>query len=171
VTGAYDLVIYEGADFDTVFTWTANGNPVNLTGWSACVQIRTAYADTGAAVLADISSSGGGITSGQRSGVRPDAVTKLPIAHQSSASATHSSGPDCRQPLLRRQPMSSRTVSAAASSRWSLSPRAPVISNHSIEQSAIQVFQADPGRCARGGDSSPFHNAMQSASLPHSGLD
>ena len=49
-SNTYDLCIQQGATFTKVFRWKANGSPVNLTGWTARMQIR-ATADAAAALI------------------------------------------------------------------------------------------------------------------------
>jgi hypothetical protein len=70
VTGRYDFTINQGADFDVILTWTAGtpAAPVDLTGWTAHMQIRPSFADAGGAVYADLSSTSGGIVLGGTAG-------------------------------------------------------------------------------------------------------
>lgn len=70
MTGTWDMNINEGADFSVTLTWQA-GDPlaaVDLTGWTAHLQIRNTYADNGGAIYADLTSSGSGITLGGSAG-------------------------------------------------------------------------------------------------------
>lgn len=38
--GTYNILIEQGATYDQTFTWTVNGSPVNLTGYSGRMQLR-----------------------------------------------------------------------------------------------------------------------------------
>lgn len=61
--GIYDITIEQGATFTLSLTWKdSTGNPVNLTGYSARMQVRTSYEaeDT----LVSLTSSGGDIVLG-----------------------------------------------------------------------------------------------------------
>ncbi len=42
--GTYNIYIEQGATYDQTFTWTINGNPVNVTGYTARMQLRSAVA-------------------------------------------------------------------------------------------------------------------------------
>lgn len=54
---AYDLTIEQGATFSLVVEWQdPAGDPIDLTGYSAAMQIRRTY---GAPVLVSIASAGG----------------------------------------------------------------------------------------------------------------
>jgi hypothetical protein len=67
VSAQWDLVADQGATFGAVFTWLASDQqtPVNLSGWSAAMQVR---AEATNALLASFSTSGGGITLGGSAG-------------------------------------------------------------------------------------------------------
>jgi len=59
MSGAYDFVVDQGATFSKVMTWTIDDVPVNLSSWSARMQVRRSYgSDT---TLLDIT-DGNGIT-------------------------------------------------------------------------------------------------------------
>ena len=60
-----NLNCYQGANFDYSLTWTLNGTAVNLTGYSARMQVRTTY-DASTAVLS--LTAGTGITLGGTAG-------------------------------------------------------------------------------------------------------
>ncbi len=60
-----NLVCYQGASFDYALTWRTNGTAVNLTGYSARMQVRESY-DAGTAVVSI--TSGTGITLGGTAG-------------------------------------------------------------------------------------------------------
>ena len=82
--GRYDMTIYQGASFDTTLTWKVGdpATPVNLTGYTARLQVRTS---TDAATTAlELTTSNGGITLGGAAGT---------IALAVSASATTSLSP------------------------------------------------------------------------------
>lgn len=65
--GIYNITIEQGADWRLYFVWKdVLGEPRNLTGWSARMQIRDNY---GAKTpLLDLSSANGSITIGDESG-------------------------------------------------------------------------------------------------------
>jgi hypothetical protein len=63
--GLYDLVCPQGASFDKTFTWTIGGTAVNLTGYTAAMQVR-AYSDSSAALVS--LTNGSGITLGGTAG-------------------------------------------------------------------------------------------------------
>lgn len=76
----YDLVIEQGATLLQTFRWTSSaGAGVDLTGCTAKMQIRAGYADTGAAVLLELSTTAGTIVitaaSGQIDLVVPASTT------------------------------------------------------------------------------------------------
>jgi hypothetical protein len=66
--GRYDMTVYQGATFDRVLTWKV-GSPavaVNLTGYTARMQLRTSHAAS-TSVL-DLNTSNGRITLGGAAG-------------------------------------------------------------------------------------------------------
>ena len=63
--GYLDLSCYQGANFDYTLTWQTGGSAVNLTGYSARMQVRESY-DAGTAVVS--LTSGTGITLGGTAG-------------------------------------------------------------------------------------------------------
>jgi hypothetical protein len=63
--GIYDLVCPQGATFDKTFTWTIGGTAVDLTGYTAALQVRT-YADSSATLVS--LTNGSGITLGGTAG-------------------------------------------------------------------------------------------------------
>jgi hypothetical protein len=63
--GYLDLNCYQGANFDYSLTWQTGGTPVNLTNYSARMQVRDSY-DAGTAVVS--LTSGTGITLGGTAG-------------------------------------------------------------------------------------------------------
>jgi hypothetical protein len=79
LTGAWDLNLNQGADYATVFTWTSGstGLLVDLTGWSAHLQIRDGW--TGPVIL-DLSSTSGGIILGGAAGTITVAITNVQTA-------------------------------------------------------------------------------------------
>jgi hypothetical protein len=76
--GTYNLTCYQGADFDQTFTITQGGTALNLTGYTASMQVREA-ADSTAILLSLTSSSG--ITLGGTAGTVAVVITSA----QSSA--------------------------------------------------------------------------------------
>ena len=63
--GTYNLVCPQGVTFDKTFTWTLGGTAVNLTGYTAALQVRAAPSDATALVSL---TSGSGITLGCAAG-------------------------------------------------------------------------------------------------------
>jgi hypothetical protein len=63
--GVLDLNCYQGANFDYTLTWQAGGTVVNLTGYTARMQVRDSY-DAGTAIVS--LTSGTGITLGGTAG-------------------------------------------------------------------------------------------------------
>jgi hypothetical protein len=61
----YNVTMYQGASFDLSLTWNVNSIPVNLTGYSSRMQVRTSY-DASSTVLS--LTSGSGITLGGTAG-------------------------------------------------------------------------------------------------------
>ena len=60
--GVYDIMCEQGATFRKTFTWLdENEQPINLTGCSARMQVRSAYKST-STWLSLTSGSGGGLT-------------------------------------------------------------------------------------------------------------
>jgi hypothetical protein len=41
--GVYDFTVYQGATFTRTFVWTTDGDPVDLTGRTARMQIRPSF--------------------------------------------------------------------------------------------------------------------------------
>jgi hypothetical protein len=76
--GTYNITAYQGADWDRTFTITQSGTALNLTGYTASMQVREA-ADSTAYLLS--LTSGTGITLGGTAGTVAVAIT----AAQSSA--------------------------------------------------------------------------------------
>lgn len=66
VVGILDLVCPAGATFERTLTYKLNGAAVNLTGWTARMQVRQRHiADT---ALLDLTTANGGITLGGAAG-------------------------------------------------------------------------------------------------------
>ena len=63
--GRLNLACYEGATFDYELTWTAGGSAVDLTGYTARMQVRSSY-DSSTPVVS--LASGSGITLGGTAG-------------------------------------------------------------------------------------------------------
>lgn len=63
--GSLDLDCWQGASWDYTLTWQTAGTPVNLTGYTARMQVRPSY-DSGSAVVS--LTSGTGITLGGTAG-------------------------------------------------------------------------------------------------------
>lgn len=82
--GELDLTMYQGASWDYQLTWTTNGTAVDLTGYSARMQVRETQAST--AVILSLT-SGSGITLGGTAGtiyLEASATTTAGIAAQST---------------------------------------------------------------------------------------
>jgi hypothetical protein len=61
----YNVTMYQGATFDLSLTWNVNSSPVNLTGYTSRMQVRSSFAsDTAILNL----TSGSGITLGGTAG-------------------------------------------------------------------------------------------------------
>lgn len=66
MAGRYDFTIVTNTDFSRTLTWNdENGNPVNLSGWSAHMQVRSWPTPS---LLADISTTAGTIGLGGSAG-------------------------------------------------------------------------------------------------------
>ena len=76
--GTYNVTAYQGADWDRTFTVTQGGSALNLSGYTAAMQVREA-ADSTAYLLS--LTNGSGITLGGTAGTIAVAVTSA----QSSA--------------------------------------------------------------------------------------
>ena len=63
--GYLDLNCYQGANFDYLLTWETNGTAVNISNYSARMQVRDSY-DAGTAVVNLV--NGTGITLGGTAG-------------------------------------------------------------------------------------------------------
>ena len=61
----YNVTMYQGASFDLSLTWNVNSVPVNLTGYTSRMQVRTSY-DATSTILS--LTSGTGITLGGTAG-------------------------------------------------------------------------------------------------------
>lgn len=64
--GHLDLDLYQGATFSYVLTWEVDGDPVNLTSYTARLQARTTADATSTAL--SLTTSGGGIALGGAAG-------------------------------------------------------------------------------------------------------
>ena len=59
IPGVLDITVIQGATFNPIFTYSINGLPVNLTGYTARMQIRPSVdSDT---ILATLTTENGGI--------------------------------------------------------------------------------------------------------------
>jgi hypothetical protein len=68
VTGVYNWTINQGTDWSATLTWQSGGSNVNLTGWSAHMQIRPGNAGSTSIIYADLSSGNGSIVLGGAAG-------------------------------------------------------------------------------------------------------
>ena len=76
----YNVTMYQGATFDLTLTWAVNGTPVNLTSYTARMQVRSAFDSTSPALSF---TSGSGITLGGTAGtilVEASAATTAGVA-------------------------------------------------------------------------------------------
>lgn len=78
--GKHDIIIEQGATFRRVITWKdSSGSPINLTGWSAKMQVRERVRDSD--VVLECSTANGRIVLGGSAGtitiVAQDEVTTL----------------------------------------------------------------------------------------------
>jgi hypothetical protein len=64
--GLYDITCPQGATFDRTFTYSVAGTPVNLTGYTAALQVRAGY-DAGTALIS-VSTGGSGVVLGGTAG-------------------------------------------------------------------------------------------------------
>lgn len=63
--GTYNITAYQGATFNYVATWSIGGTAVDLTNYSAAMQVRTTYT-SGSAIFS--LTNGSGITLGGTAG-------------------------------------------------------------------------------------------------------
>ena len=75
--GRLDMSCYQGASFDYTLTWQTGGTPVNLSGYSARMQVRDGF-DGGSAIVN--LTSGTGITLGGTAGTIVVALTPTQTA-------------------------------------------------------------------------------------------
>lgn len=78
---AHDITCYQGATFDYSLTYKTNGTAVNLTGYTARMQVRETYDSTGTVFSL---TSGSGITLGGTAG-----TIELNISAADTAGAAH----------------------------------------------------------------------------------
>jgi len=75
--GRLDMSCYQGASFDYTLTWQTAGTPVNLSGYTARMQVRDGY-DGGSAIVSLV--SGTGISLGGTAGTIVVALTATETA-------------------------------------------------------------------------------------------
>jgi hypothetical protein len=63
--GTLNLTMYQGASWDYTLTWTTSGTPVNLTNYTARMQVRVSHPDQSTVLSI---TSGSGITLGGTAG-------------------------------------------------------------------------------------------------------
>lgn len=56
----WNLVIEQGADFQVDLTWTADGTPVDLTGYTGAMDVRRWYAESDGQTVLTAETTGGG---------------------------------------------------------------------------------------------------------------
>jgi hypothetical protein len=66
MAGSYDLVLDQGATWQIVCVWKIAGTPVNLTGFTARMQVRSGFESTDP--ILDLTSAGGDIVLGGSAG-------------------------------------------------------------------------------------------------------
>ena len=77
--GNYNIVCDQGATFSRVLTWKqSNGTPVNLTGYTARMQVRDHYASSSSVLT--LTTENGGITLGGAAGTITLAATATATA-------------------------------------------------------------------------------------------
>jgi hypothetical protein len=76
--GIYNITAYQGANWDRTFTITQGGTALNLTGYTAAMQVREAADST--ATLLSLSTGGSGIVLGGTAGTIAVAVTSTQSA-------------------------------------------------------------------------------------------
>ena len=64
--GVYDIVCPQGATFDRTFTYSVGGSAVDLTGYTAALQVRSGF-DAGTALIS-LSTGGSGLVLGGTAG-------------------------------------------------------------------------------------------------------
>lgn len=77
--GILNLVCPAGSTFSKTLTYSVSASPVNLTGWTARLQVRQKHTST--TKLLDLTTSNGGITLGGAAGT----ITILATATQTAA--------------------------------------------------------------------------------------
>jgi hypothetical protein len=84
--GLYDLVCPQGASFDKTFTYSIGGTAVNLTGYTAAMQVRE-YADASTTLVS--LTNGSGITLGGTAGTIDVAISAAVTAGVAAGSYTY----------------------------------------------------------------------------------
>lgn len=85
--GTYDITIEQGATFSRVFTWTADGSNVNLTGYTARMMVRSDIEDTNA--LLTLTTENGGISLGGAAGTITVTISATATAALTRGSAVY----------------------------------------------------------------------------------
>ena len=57
--GVYRITMYQGATFDQQFVWKIDGAPVNLSTYTARMQVRKDYADTSKPAVINLTTASG----------------------------------------------------------------------------------------------------------------
>lgn len=74
LAATYDFAIDQGADLSKVFTWNdTDGDPIDLTDWTARMQIRRSFGSTTA--LLELTTENGGIALGGSAGTITVVIT------------------------------------------------------------------------------------------------
>lgn len=76
--GTYNIIAYQGANWDRTFTITQGGTALNLTGYTSAMQVREAADST--ATLLSLSTGGSGITLGGTAGTVAVVITSTQSA-------------------------------------------------------------------------------------------
>lgn len=92
--GTYTIFVEQNADYPVVFTWSSGGNPVNLTGYTARLQVQ----DSSNNVLVDLSTENGGLVLGGAAG------TITPKGLNAAATALLTAGKIARYDLILTSP-------------------------------------------------------------------
>lgn len=76
--GTYNITAYQGATYTLTLTWTVNDTPVNLTGYTAAMQVRQSPSATSTIFSL---SNGSGITLGGSAGTIAIAISATDMAN------------------------------------------------------------------------------------------
>jgi hypothetical protein len=76
MTGTFNWTLEQGTDVNMIFTWTSNGSPVDLTGYSAHLTVASANATAQTrTIYLDLTSAAGGLVLGGTAGTIQIVIT------------------------------------------------------------------------------------------------